>query len=223
MWQDKVQENEEGTETVSKCKNTYVNYGIISAETYNKNNSDVYNTVSSTSTIQGYSNTLLIIEKYNKEFPYSTHVTKVTTVAGVDYLVKSWNDTSILVVKELSSTSITNASAWYVPSYKEMDVLFKEYNTANSALKKLLKETISVEYSGCYWSSTEDTGSSKYSYDYYSYTESYAPKKHNTDVYYSSKAYLFDNSSGAGTPVLCDKFATTYNSKTINVLSICAF
>jgi hypothetical protein len=178
----------------------------------------VYNKVSETNAIQGYSNTQLIKE-YKDKIPYSKHKTRTVSFIGV--ATDATIETPIYLVNGLSNTSITNASAWYVPSYKEMDVLFKEYNAANSALKKLLKDTISVEYGGCYWSSTEDTGSSKYSYFYY--TTLIGGVSSTIDVYYSSKAYLFDNISGAGTPVLCDKFATTYNSKTINVLSICAF
>jgi hypothetical protein len=205
-------------------KNTYSNYCIISADSYRENKGEnSYNNVSNLTTIQGYSNTRLF-ENYNKTIPYYMHYYEIlASISGGSY--KTCNTPiSIASIQSSSMTKVSDTSGWYIPSYKELQLLFSEYNASNSVLKKVLKDVASVEYNGYYWCSSENSKSGNPNF----YNFSQSPNSIHTfeqiyPIYYVSQAYLFNNSSGAGTPVLCNKSATTYNSKTIYGLNVCAF
>lgn len=219
-WQDKAQSSEKGTESIvfsgiTYSNNYYYNYSIVAVEGYNKNNSSAgYNSIADNTTIHGYSDTQLM-KVYNNTIPYGKYISKS------DNTTATYTTRAVKIVSKLNTSAITNTSGWYVPSYKETELLFKEYNASNAVLRNALNKLSSLSLYDCYWTSTEGTiDHSNSSYYCLTAVNSFI---FNFKIYYCSHAYLFNNISGAGTPVLYDKFATTYNSKTIYALNVCAF
>jgi hypothetical protein len=211
VWQDKRDEN-----------NTD-NYGIVSLASY----MSVYKKGSiDAGSIQGYQLSYAM-KTYNEEFGYGDDY-------QTGYYIKVFRDISEIsgyanqetryerILYRMVDAGLFGGSVWYLPSIKELELLFTEYNATNSRIKSALGTL-----GGVYWSSTEgdDCGESHESSEY-SVVLINKSNVTNTETTisgtitnptYSSKVYVYDNqTNGAGKTT-----ANKYDTHT--VIQVCAF
>jgi hypothetical protein len=239
VWQEKRYTSEKGTDTYKykdidedgnekECegKNEYDNYGIVSLASFIKtNNLSPINTDS----IQGYhlSN---VIKNYNETFGYGDayQTNDYQTANYIDVYLqiseansKNANETRYEQLwHKMIDAKLYGKSVWYLPSIKELELLFDAYN--NNPLIKNALGTLD----GVYWSSTEgDACTDGHETRGYSVTVINESKSNTTtftdtikEPTYSSKVYVYDNQTNVEKGKKQeDKFAEH------TVIQVCAF
>jgi hypothetical protein len=225
-WQDKSRNYKDGNEMLGinylylQSHSDY--YSMIALEGYNKNNSSAgYNSIADKTTIHGYSDTQLM-KVYNETIPYGRYIYEVSG-SNVTYRERTVN-----IVNKLSTTAIPYTSGWYVPSYKEVELLFDEYysyaSISNFILKNILDNLSLSFYNSSYWTSTEGEIDESESYLYIRDANSGTSAFQYLNADFCCHAYFFQCKSDDYTPILFDKFETTYyDRRPIYTLNVCAF
>jgi hypothetical protein len=125
---------------------------------------------------------------------------------------ESYNTAESQYDYNLVNSGIITDSKWYIPSIKELELLFKEYNATNSRIKGAFDAD---GLNGVYWSCTEGDNCGHDTHTITTTTTSGDTKE--PPVTYSSKVYVYDNqTNGAGKTT-----ANKYDTHT--VIQVCAF
>jgi hypothetical protein len=178
VWQEKRNENLSDD-----------NYGIISLASYINN----YRTSVSidVNSIQGYELTEAI-RYYNIHNAFGGGKNDANCIKALREISKvEYSESEGKYDYYLVDSEIINDSKWYIPSIKELELLFKEYNATNSRIKSAFDAEGGVN--GVYWSCTEGDNCGHDNHTITSKTTS-GDEEEEKKVTYSSKVYVYDNS-----------------------------
>jgi hypothetical protein len=153
-----------------------------------------------------------LIRYYNINEAFGGYYDDGKCIKAVKEIEKeSYNTAESQYDYNLVNSEIINYSQWYIPSIKELELLFKEYNATDSRIKSALGTL-----DGVYWSCTEGDNCGHDNHTITTTTTSGDTEE--KYVTYSSKVYVYDNqTNGEKGKKQEDKFAEH------TVIQVCAF